>query len=357
MSKKFPGGVITGDGVQAIFDDAQENEYALPAVNVVGSNTVNAVLETAAEVNSPVMIQFSNGGGVFNAGKSLSNEGQKAAIAGSVSGAMHVHAMAEAYDVPVILHTDHAARKLLPWIDGLMDAGEKFYQREGKSLYSSHMLDLSEEPIEDNLSTCREYFVRMNELDMTVEIELGVTGGEEDGVDNTDIDTARLYTQPEEVNQAYEVLSEVSNRFTVAAAFGNVHGVYKPGNVELTPKILLNSQEFLKEKHGLSGKPIHFVFHGGSGSSREQIREAIGYGVVKMNLDTDMQWAFWDGVHGYYNSNKDYLQAQLGNPEGEDKPNKKFYDPRAWLRSGEQAFVTRLKASFDDLNCINRNAG
>ena len=357
MSKKFPGGVITGDGVQAIFDDAQENEYALPAVNVVGSNTVNAVLETAAEVNSPVMIQFSNGGGVFNAGKSLSNEGQKAAIAGSVSGAMHVHAMAEAYDVPVILHTDHAARKLLPWIDGLMDAGEKFHQREGKSLYSSHMLDLSEEPIEDNLSTCREYFVRMNELDMTVEIELGVTGGEEDGVDNTDIDTARLYTQPEEVNQAYEVLSEVSNRFTVAAAFGNVHGVYKPGNVELTPKILLNSQEFLKEKHGLSGKPIHFVFHGGSGSSREQIRVAIGYGVVKMNLDTDMQWAFWDGVHGYYNSNKDYLQAQLGNPEGEDKPNKKFYDPRAWLRSGEQAFVTRLKASFDDLNCINRNAG
>ena len=357
MSKKFPGGVITGDGVQAIFNDAQENEYALPAVNVVGSNTVNAVLETAAEVNSPVMIQFSNGGGIFNAGKSLSNEGQKAAIAGSVSGAMHVHAMAEAYDVPVILHTDHAARKLLPWIDGLMDAGEKFHQREGKSLYSSHMLDLSEEPIEDNLSTCREYFLRMNELDMTVEIELGVTGGEEDGVDNTDIDTARLYTQPEEVNQAYEVLSEVSNRFTVAAAFGNVHGVYKPGNVELTPKILLNSQEFLKEKHSLSGKPIHFVFHGGSGSSREQIREAIGYGVVKMNLDTDMQWAFWDGVHGYYNSNKDYLQAQLGNPDGEDKPNKKFYDPRAWLRSGEQAFVTRLKASFDDLNCINRNAG
>ena len=357
MSKKFPGGVITGDGVQAIFNDAQENEYALPAVNVVGSNTVNAVLETAAEVNSPVMIQFSNGGGVFNAGKSLSNEGQKAAIAGSVSGAMHVHAMAEAYDVPVILHTDHAARKLLPCIDGLLDAGEKFHQREGKSLYSSHMLDLSEEPIEDNLSTCREYFVRMNELDMTVEIELGVTGGEEDGVDNTDIDTARLYTQPEEVNQAYEVLSEVSSRFTVAAAFGNVHGVYKPGNVELTPKILLNSQEFLKEKHNLSGKPIHFVFHGGSGSSREQIREAIGYGVVKMNLDTDMQWAFWDGVHGYYNSNKDYLQAQLGNPEGDDKPNKKFYDPRAWLRSGEQAFVTRLKASFDDLNCINRNAG
>jgi fructose-bisphosphate aldolase class II len=356
MSKKFPGGVVTGDGVQAIFNDAQENEYALPAVNVVSTNSVNAVLETAAAVNSPVMIQFSNGGGVFYAGKSLSNDQQKAAIAGSVSGAMHVHAMAEAYDVPVILHTDHAARKLLPWIDGLLDAGEKFHAREGKPLYSSHMLDLSEESIDDNLSTCKEYFKRMNALGMTVEIELGVTGGEEDGVDNTDIDTARLYTQPEEVNQAYETLSDVSNRFTVAAAFGNVHGVYKPGNVELTPKILLDSQEFIKEKHGLSGKPIHFVFHGGSGSSRDQIREAIGYGVVKMNLDTDMQWAFWDGVHEYYKTNKDYLQGQLGNPEGDDKPNKKFYDPRTWLRSGEQTFVSRLKQSFEDLNCINQNA-
>jgi len=357
MSKKFPGGVVTGDGVQAIFNDAQENEYALPAVNVVSTNSVNAVLETAAAVNSPVMIQFSNGGGIFYAGKSLSNEQQNAAIAGSVSGAMHVHAMAEAYGVPVILHTDHAARKLLPWIDGLLDAGEKFHAREGKSLYSSHMLDLSEEPIDDNLSTCKEYFKEMNALGMTVEIELGVTGGEEDGVDNTDIDTARLYTQPEEVNQAFETLSEVSNRFTVAAAFGNVHGVYKPGNVELTPKILLDSQDYIKEKHGLAGKPIHFVFHGGSGSSRDQIREAIGYGVVKMNLDTDMQWAFWEGVHEYYNLNKDYLQGQLGNPEGDDKPNKKFYDPRTWLRSGEQTFVSRLKQSFEDLNCINQNAG
>lgn len=357
MSKKFPGGVITGDAVQAIFDDAQENDYALPAVNVVGTSSVNAVLETAAQVNSPVMVQFSNGGGVFYAGKSLSNENEQAAIAGSVSGAMHVHAMAKLYDVPVILHTDHAARKLLPWVDGMLDAGEKFHEREGKSLYSSHMLDLSEEPIEDNLQTSKDYFERMNQLGMTIEIELGVTGGEEDGVDNTDIDSSRLYTQPEEVNQAYEVLSQVSNRFTVAAAFGNVHGVYKPGNVELTPKILLNSQDFLKEKHGLEGKPIHFVFHGGSGSSREQIREAIGYGVVKMNLDTDMQWAFWDGVHQFYGKNKDYLQGQLGNPEGEEKPNKKFYDPRAWLRCGENALVDRLVRSFEDLNCMNRNAG
>ena len=341
--------------MQAVFNDAQDNEYALPAVNVVGTNSVNAVLETAAAVNSPVMIQFSNGGGIFYAGKSLSNEGQAAAIAGSVSGAKHVHAMAESYGVPVILHTDHAARKLLPWVDGMLDAGEKFHEAEGKPLYSSHMLDLSEEPIDDNLSTCKEYFSRMNSLGMTIEIELGVTGGEEDGVDNTDIDSSRLYTQPEEVNQAYETLSEISGRFTVAAAFGNVHGVYKPGNVELTPKILLNSQDYIKEKHGLSGKPIHFVFHGGSGSSREHIREAIGYGVVKMNLDTDMQWAFWDGVHDYYKDKREYLQAQLGNPEGDDKPNKKFYDPRTWLRAGENAFVERLKRSFEDLNCINRN--
>ncbi len=357
MSKKFPGGVATGDAVQAILNDALENEYALPAVNVVGTNTVNAVLETASQVNSPVMIQFSNGGGVFFAGKSLANDGQAGAIAGSVSGARHVHAMAEAYDVPVILHTDHCARKLLPWMDGMLDAGEKFHERNGKSLYSSHMLDLSEEPIEDNLGTCKEYFERMNALDMTIEIELGVTGGEEDGVDNTDIDSARLYTQPEEVNQAYETLTQVSHRFTVAAAFGNVHGVYKPGNVELTPVILKNSQEFVKERHGTGDKPIHFVFHGGSGSSREQIREAIGYGVIKMNLDTDTQWAFWDGVHGFYKENKDYLQAQLGNPEGDDKPNKKFYDPRSWLREGENALVERLARSFEDLNCINRNAG
>ena len=355
MSNKFPGGVATGDAVQAIFNDALENEYALPAVNVVGTNSVNAVLETAAQVKSPVMIQFSNGGGVFYAGKSLSNDGQKAAIAGSVSGAKHIHAMAEAYDVPVILHTDHAARKLLTWVDGMLDAGEKFYEQEGKALYSSHMLDLSEEPIDDNLATSKQYFERMAPLGMTIEIELGVTGGEEDGIDNTDIDSSRLYTQPEEVNQAYETLKEVSHRFTVAAAFGNVHGVYKPGNVELTPIILKNSQDYVKEKHGTGDRPIHFVFHGGSGSSREHIREAIGYGVVKMNLDTDMQWAYWDGVHDYYKANKDYLNTQLGNPEGDEKPNKKYYDPRTWLRSGENAFIKRLVSAFDDLNCINRN--
>ena len=353
MSKKFPGGVATGDAVQAIFNDAKENEYALPAVNVVNSHTVNAVLEAAAQVNSPVMVQFSNGGGQFFAGKSLDNEGQKGAIAGSVSGALHVHAMAEAYDVPVILHTDHAARKLLPWIDGLLDASEKFYKREGKSLYSSHMLDLSEEPIDDNLSTCKTYFERMSQMDMTIEIELGVTGGEEDGVDNTDIDSARLYTQPEEVNQAYEILSAVSNRFTVAAAFGNVHGVYKPGNVELTPVILKNSQEYVSEKYGVDHNTIDFVFHGGSGSSLEEIRESIGYGVIKMNIDTDMQYAFMSGVRDYIQDNKDYLQAQIGNPEGDDVPNKKFYDPRVWIRKGETAFVERLKKAFEDLNNVD----
>ena len=344
MSSKFPSGVITGDGVQAIFNDAQEHEYALPAVNVVGTNSVNAVLETAAAVNSPVMVQFSNGGGSFYAGKSLDNTNQKSAIAGSVSGAMHVHQMAEAYGVPVILHTDHAARKLLPWIDGLLDAGEKFYEREGKPLYSSHMLDLSEEPIDDNLSKSKEYFERMDKIGMTIEIELGVTGGEEDGVDNTDIDSSRLYTQPVEVNQAYETLIEVSPRFTVAAAFGNVHGVYKPGNVELTPKILLNSQEFLKEKHGLSDKPIHFVFHGGSGSSREQIREAIGYGVVKMNIDTDTQYAFTRPVVTHICENIEgvlKIDGEVGN--------KKTYDPRGYLKKAEKAMADRLIEAANDL--------
>ena len=355
MNHNIKPGVATGDQVQEIFKLAKEKQFALPAVNVIGSSSINGVLETAKKLNAPVIIQFSNGGAGFNAGKGLSNEDQKAAISGSIAGAHHVHTMAKAYGVPVILHTDHCAKNLLPWIDGLMDANEKFYKDNGHSLFSSHMIDLSEEPIEENIEICKEYLSRMSKIGMTLEIELGITGGEEDGVDNTDIDSSRLYTQPEEVNQAFETLSGVSRQFTVAAAFGNVHGVYKPGNVELTPKILLNSQEFEKEKHNLDGKPIHFVFHGGSGSSREQIREAIGYGVVKMNLDTDMQWAYWEGVHEYYKSNSDYLQGQLGNPDGEEKPNKKYYDPRAWLRAGEKSFVERLKRSFEDLNCINRN--
>lgn len=353
---KFRPGVLTGDEVKEVFDYANKNDFALPAVNVINTNSVNAVLETAKAVNSPVIIQFSNGGSSFFAGKSLSNDNQKAAIAGGISGAQHVHLMAEHYGVPTILHTDHCAKKLLPWIDGLLDAGEKFYETHGKSLYSSHMLDLSEEPLEENIEICSKYFKRMSAMGMTIEIELGVTGGEEDGVDNTHVDNSKLYTQPEEVNYSYEALSKISNRFTIAAAFGNVHGVYKPGNVKLMPVILKNSQEYIIKKHGTGPLPVNFVFHGGSGSSREEIREAISYGAIKMNIDTDMQWAFWDGVKNYYKANEGYLQAQIGNPEGDDKPNKKYYDPRAWLREGEKTFVSRLKQSFEDLNCINRNA-
>lgn len=353
---KFKAGVLYGDEVTELLNYANEHNFALPAVNVVGTNSVNAALETAKKVNSPIIVQYSNGGCTFFAGKSLSNNQQKAAILGGVSGAMHVHNVAKAYGVPVILHTDHCAKKLLPWIDGLLEASEAFYKQNGRPLYSSHMLDLSEEPIEENIDICARYLERMSKIGITLEIELGVTGGEEDGVDNTDVDSSKLYTQPEEVAYAYEALKKISDRFTIAAAFGNVHGVYKPGNVELRPIILKNSQEYVKEKYGLaSDNPINFVFHGGSGSSQAEIREAINYGAVKMNIDTDQQWAFWDGVRHYVAKNHDYLQAQIGNPDGDDKPNKKYYDPRKWLREGELTFVTRLEKAFEDLNCIGRN--
>ena len=349
-------GVVTGEDVQKVFKVARENEFAIPAVNVVNTNSVNAVMEAAKLVNSPVIIQFSNGGASFWAGKALTNDLQQAAISGAVIGAKHIHHLAAMYGIPVILHTDHSARKLLPWIDGLLDAGERHYKTWGRSLFSSHMIDLSEESIEENMKTCVQYLERMSKMGMTLEIELGVTGGEEDGVDHSDIDSSKLYTQPEEVAYAYEELGKISERFTIAAAFGNVHGVYKPGNVKLTPGILLNSQNYIQEKYKTSGKPVNFVFHGGSGSSREEIREAISYGVVKMNIDTDTQWAFWDGVRNYEAGNHDYLQGQIGNPEGDDKPNKKKYDPRVWLREGEKAMVERLKIAFEDLNCLNRNS-
>ena len=354
ISERIEPGVVTGDDVQFIFEKAKEGGFALPAVNVVGTNSINAVLEAAAKVNSPVIIQFSNGGGAFYAGKGIKVDGLEAGIAGSISGAMHVHQMAELYGVPVILHTDHAAKKLLPWIDGLLDAGEEFYEIHGKPLFSSHMLDLSEEPLEENIEICKNYLERMSKMGMTLEIELGITGGEEDGVDNTDVDSSKLYTQPEEVGHAYEVLSRVSDRFTIAAAFGNVHGVYKPGNVKLEPVILKNSQEYIKEKYNTGNNPVNFVFHGGSGSEPAQIKEAISYGVIKMNIDTDTQWAAWDGVRAYEAKNHDYLQGQIGNPEGDDVPNKKYYDPRKWLREGETSMVTRLEEAFADLNCINK---
>jgi len=353
MSHNIKPGVATGDEVQAIFNHAKENGYALPAVNVIGSNTINAVLETAASLNSPVIIQFSNGGGQFNAGKGLSNENQRAAILGAVSGAKHVHQLAEAYGATVILHTDHCAKKLLPWVDGLLDASEEHFKATGKSLFSSHMIDLSEEPIEENIEICKTYLERMSKMGMTLEIELGITGGEEDGVDNSDVDDSKLYAQPEEVAYAYEELSKVSHRFTIAAAFGNVHGVYKPGNVKLTPKILKNSQEYITKKYGVEENHIDFVFHGGSGSTLEEIREAIGYGVIKMNIDTDLQYAFLEGVRDYVQEKSAYLQAQIGNPEGDDQPNKKFYDPRVWLREGEKTFSNRLKKAFEDLNNVN----
>ncbi len=353
MSHNIKPGVATGDEVQAIFNHAKENGYALPAVNVIGSDSINAVMETAATLNSPVIIQFSNGGAQFNAGKGLSNDDQKAAILGAVAGAKHVHQLAEAYGATVILHTDHCAKKLLPWIDGLLDASEEHYKETGKSLFSSHMIDLSEEPIEENIEICKGYLERMSKMDMTLEIELGITGGEEDGVDNTDVDDSKLYTQPEEVAFAYEELSKVSPKFTIAAAFGNVHGVYKPGNVKLTPKILKNSQEYITEKYGVEHNHIDFVFHGGSGSTLEEIREAIGYGVIKMNIDTDLQYAFLEGVRDYIQGKGDYLQTQIGNPDGDDQPNKKFYDPRVWLREGEKTFIARLKKAFEDLNNVN----
>lgn len=353
MAHNIKPGVATGKEVQEIFKLAKEKGFALPAVNVIGSNTINGVLETAAELNAPVIIQFSNGGAQFNAGKGLSNEDQKAAIAGSIAGAKHVHQMADAYGVPVILHTDHCAKKLLPWIDGLLDASEQHYKETGKPLYSSHMIDLSEEPLEENIEICKTYLERMSKMGMTLEIELGITGGEEDGVDNSDVDESKLYTQPEEVAYAYEELSKISDQFTIAAAFGNVHGVYKPGNVKLTPKILKNSQEYISEKYNVPHNHIDFVFHGGSGSTLEEIREAIGYGVIKMNIDTDMQYAFMSGVRDYMGEKADYLKSQIGSPDGPDSPNKKHYDPRVWLRKGEQTFVSRLKKAFEDLNNVN----
>ena len=353
MSHNIKPGVATGKEVQEIFKYAKSKGFALPAVNVTGSNTINAVLETAAELNSPVIIQFSNGGAHFNAGKGLSNENQQAAIAGGVAGAKHIHELAKVYGATVILHTDHCAKKLLPWIDGLLDASEKHYEQFGFPLYSSHMIDLSEEPIEENIEISKKYLERMSKMGMTLEIELGITGGEEDGVDNSDVDDSKLYTQPEEVAYAYEELSKVSDQFTIAAAFGNVHGVYKPGNVKLTPKILKNSQEFLSKKHNLEDNHIDFVFHGGSGSTLEEIREAIGYGVIKMNIDTDLQYAFTEGIRNYMGDKKDYLKAQIGNPEGAEVPNKKYYDPRVWLREGELTFKARLKQAFEDLNNVN----
>jgi fructose-bisphosphate aldolase class II len=355
MSKYKPG-VLFGEELEALLNDAKDNQFALPAVNTIGTDSINATLEAAAKVNSPVIIQFSNGGAQFIAGKGMPNDKLQGNIQGAISGALHIHNVAKYYGVPVVLHTDHAAKKWLPWISALIDAGEQYKKEKGQPLFSSHMLDLSEEPLEENIQTSVEYFKRLNALGMGIEIELGVTGGEEDGVDNSDVENDKLYTQPEHVAYAYTELSKIGKLFTVAAAFGNVHGVYKPGNVELRPEILKNSQDYIEKNLKTGNKPVYFVFHGGSGSPQNQIREAISYGAIKMNIDTDLQWAFWEGVLNNYKKNEAYLQGQLGNPEGADSPNKKYYDPRVWLRKGEETFVKRLEIAFEDLNCINRNA-
>ena len=353
--KKYNPGVLFGEELSALYQDAKDNNFALPAVNTIGTNSINATLETAAKVNSPVIIQFSNSGAQFIAGKGMPNDKFQGNISGGISGALHIHNVAKYYGVPVVLHTDHAAKKWLPWVNGLIDAGEQFFKEKSRPLFSSHMLDLSEESIEENIQTSVQFFKRIMPMGMSLEIELGVTGGEEDGVDNSSIENHRLYSQPDEVAYAYQELHRVGNLFTIAAAFGNVHGVYKPGNVELRPDILKNSQRYIQEKYSTIEKPVYFVFHGGSGSSQHQIREAISYGAIKMNIDTDMQWAFWEGIHGFYKQNESYMQTQLGNPEGEDNPNKKYYDPRVWLRKAEENFVKRLEIAFEDLNCIDRN--
>lgn len=353
MAHNIKPGVATGDEVQEIFRYAKEKGFALPAVNVTGSSTINGVLETAAKLKAPVIIQFSNGGSIFNAGKGLKNENEKAAVAGAVAGAKHIHTLAEAYGATVILHTDHCAKKLLPWVDGLLDASEKHFAKTGKPLFSSHMLDLSEEPMHENIEICKTYLERMSKMGMTLEIELGITGGEEDGVDNSGVDHSELYSTPEDVDYAYTELMKVSPRFTIAAAFGNVHGVYKPGNVKLTPTILRDSQNYIQKKHNLGKNPVDLVFHGGSGSTLEEIREAISYGVVKMNIDTDLQFAYTEGIRDYMVNNIDYLRTQIGNPTGADAPNKKYYDPRKWIREGEVTFNTRLEAAFADLNNVN----
>lgn len=354
--KKYNPGVLFGEELEALYKDAKENNFALPAVNTIGTNTINATLETAAKVNSPVIIQFSNGGAQFIAGKGMPNDQLQGNISGGISGALHIHNVAKYYGVPVVLHTDHASKKWLPWISGLIDAGEQYYKEKKQPLFSSHMLDLSEEPLEENIHTCVEFFKRMQPMGMSLEMELGVTGGEEDGVDNSGVENEKLYTQPQHVAYSYTELSKVGRLFTVAAAFGNVHGVYSPGNVELRPEILKNSQDYIEKELKTDAKPVYFVFHGGSGSPQHQIREAISYGAIKMNIDTDLQWAFWEGVHQFYSKNEAYLQGQLGNPGGADKPNKKYYDPRVWLRKAEENFSKRLEVAFDDLNCINRNA-
>ncbi|KAG1667990.1 hypothetical protein FOA52_000634 [Chlamydomonas sp. UWO 241] len=351
---QMKAGVVYGKELTDLMEDAQVRGYAIPAVNCTSSSIINATMESAKEAKAPVMVQFSNGGGVSIAGKAVTNKNQEASVAGCIAGALHVRQMAKYYGVPVVLHTDHCSKALLPWMDGMMKANRAHFDKEGEPLFSSHMLDLSEEPIHENLEICERYLKEMKSMGILLEMELGITGGEEDGVDNSNANKEDLYSKPEEILQVYEALEPLAPKgYSIAAAFGNVHGVYSPGNVQLTPSILGNAQKFIQKQKSTSDKPVYFVFHGGSGSSRAEIREAISYGVVKMNIDTDTQWAYWDGARAYEAKNRAYLQGQIGNPEGPEKPNKKYYDPRQWTRAGEQALVARMQIAFADLNCLN----
>ena len=355
MPASVKPGVVTGKALVDLLDHAKEVGFAIPGVNVVGTSSINACMEAAKKYGGPIIVTFSKGGGSFIAGKAADDTDDQASIAGCVAAAKHVHEVAALYGVPVILHTDHCQKAWLPWMDGLVKANEEFYKEKGYPLFSSHMLDLSEEPLEENIAICKEYMEKFAKMDILLEFELGVTGGEEDGVDNTDVDSNRLYTQPEEVWYAYEQLSQVENAaFTCAASFGNVHGVYAPGNVDLQPVILHNTQKYFSEKlESGNEKEMKFVFHGGSGSSVEDIQYAIEAGVIKMNIDTDTQWAFWDGIRAYEAENHDYLQGQIGNPDGDDKPNKKYYDPRIALRAGEESMAARLVKAAEDLKCVD----
>jgi len=346
-------GVVTGNALKELFAYCKEAEAALPSVNVIGSHSANAAMAAAKEAKAPIIIQLSHTGSQFYGGKSLDNSAQQASIAGSIAGALHVRTLAKVYGVPVVLHTDHCAKKILPWVDGVIAAGEEYYARNGEPLFSSHMLDLSEQPLAENLEISARTLARIAKMNMTLEIELGITGGEEDGVDNSATDHSKLYTSPEDVLKAYDVLNPIGS-FTVAAAFGNTHGVYAPGNVKLKPTILRDSQKYIQEQRKTGPDPVNFVFHGGSGSSPQEISEAVSYGVVKMNIDTDTQWAFTDPIKKYMDDKGAYLKSQLGNPEGPEKPNKKYIDPRVWVQLGEKGVTARLVLACKELGSFGK---
>ncbi|QCI26870.1 class II fructose-bisphosphate aldolase [Buchnera aphidicola (Thelaxes californica)] len=359
ISKIIKPGIIFGKDIKTIFTIAKKNKFAIPAVNCIGTDSINAVLSAAYEAQSPVIIQLSYSGASFIAGAKINTVKYqcpyKQSIIGAISIAHYIHKLSKYYQIPVILHTDHCYQEILPWINALIEEGEKNFQKTGIPLFSSHMIDLSKEKIEKNISTCKKYLQRMSKINMILEIELGCTGGEEDGIDNSSLKKESLYTSPEEVNYAYEQLNTISDQFTIAASFGNVHGVYSPGSIQLKPKILKKSQSYIRNKHKLLNiNPINFVFHGSSGTNIHDIKKAISYGVVKINIDTDIQWATWEGILKYYYINKHGLHSQLGNDKGIEYPNKKYYDPRVWIHESQKNIKKRLIQSFQDFNSCNQ---